>query len=131
LLHHEGLNRIERCYQPLRRSCSRTSFLRHRRRASLAYVQHNGSGLEEHEPVLFEDGNLPEGLQSTVLRLVLISLLEEAHAAPWVRWREADTRVRRRGFPGFLISATQRSTEAIRTPRLRHVQHPICIHFRR
>ena len=38
----------------------------------------DSSGLEEHEPVLFEDRHLTEGLPSAVLRLVLISLLEEA-----------------------------------------------------
>jgi hypothetical protein len=57
---------------------ARARFLRQECLAALADVEHDGSGFEQHEAVFLEDRYLPEGLQCTVLRLVLISLFEQA-----------------------------------------------------
>jgi hypothetical protein len=43
-------------------------------------VEHDRAGLEQHEAVLLEDRHLSKGLQSAVLRGVLVTLAEQARA---------------------------------------------------
>src|SRR6185295_20396750 len=68
---------IERRDQPLRRACTGACVLRQERLASLADMEHDGPGFEEHEAVFLEDRHLPEGLQRAIVRLLLVALLEE------------------------------------------------------
>jgi hypothetical protein len=47
-------------------------------RARAAGSRGRSPGLEQHKTVFLENGHLTEGLQGAVLRLVLLSLAEEA-----------------------------------------------------
>src|SRR5499426_2069479 len=56
---------------------ARTRLLRQERLASVADVEHDGSGLEEVEAVFLEHRHLSERLQRAIVRFVLVALFKE------------------------------------------------------
>src|SRR2546421_5070906 len=76
-VHDVRLDGIERRDQPLRRAGARGGVFRQERLAAFADVQNDRPALEQHTAVLLEDRHLAEGLQRTVVGLVLVALLQQ------------------------------------------------------